>query len=189
MTRRALKVWVSALSLYAGAALAHHSIGMIEIGMPIWMKATVVSYEPKNPHVMIHVDRARADGQLEPLLIEGPIMIRLERMHLARDFIKPGDVIELCGFPYRKDILAKSAALHAMLLVLPDGRWQPWGPYGKLDNCVRPADTPEQWARFLKAVPMGLEYWCKGLGYARVPSVAPPGFVQAVNRQIGDVCE
>jgi len=185
------------LLLYACAAGAHHSIGMIDIGSPIWVKATVVSYEPRFPHVLIHVERTR-DGQVEPLEIEGPNMDRLERMNLARDFIRRGDVIEVCGFPFKKDVIAAHAAmppgtmklpaLHAQLLVLADGRWQPWGPYGKLDNCVRAQDTPQQWTAFLKSVPMGLEYWCKGLAYRSAPTVAPPSLVDEVNRTLDNVC-
>ena len=178
------------VALGAGPALAHHSIKMIDTASPVWLKATVVSYEPRNPHVLIHVE-----GNVT---IEGPIMRRLEEMKLAKDFIKAGDIIEICGFPFKQDVIASNAAmpvgtpklpaLHAQLLVLPNGRWQPWGPYGKLDNCVRPNDTPKQWADFINAVPMGHEYWCKGLALATVPSVAPKAFVQEVNEHISAPC-
>jgi len=141
--RRLHRLMACAAALCAGPAFAHHSIKMIEISSPVWLEATVVSYEPRNPHVLIHVMEKRADGSTNPIIVEGPIMRRLEDMRLAKDFIKPGDVLRMCGFPFKQDVIASNLpALHVHLLVLPDGRWQPWGPYGKLDNCVRPDDSP-----------------------------------------------
>jgi uncharacterized protein DUF6152 len=196
-TRRILQFLAFAAALAAGPALAHHSIKMIDVASPQWLSVTVISYEPRNPHVLIHVQENRPDGAKSTMTLEGPIMRRLQEMHLAKDFIKPGDVLEVCGFPFTQDVVATHfstaglpplPALHAHLLVLPDGRWQPWGPYGKLDNCVRAGDTPQRWADFINAVPMGLEYWCKGLSRASVPSVAPKTFVEDVNRQLSSTC-
>ncbi len=162
-------------TLMGAPAVAHHSIGMIEIGSPVWVEATVVRYEPRNPHVLIHVEQRLADGRVTPLTVEGPIMARLERMNLPRDFLKPGDVIRLCGFPFRKDIVANHAsapagtpelpALHAHLIIRADGQWQPWGPYGKLDNCIREDDGVDAWVAFIGRDAMAREYWCKAQGY------------------------
>jgi hypothetical protein len=182
----------------SGSALAHHSIKMIDIASPVWITARIVSYEPRNPHVLIHVEEQRADGTTNALTVEGPILRRLGEMHLAQDFIRPGDVIQLCGFPFKQDVIASNAAtpglqklpaLHAHLLVLPNGQRQPWGPYGKLDNCVRPADTPADWAAFVNAVPMGKEYWCRGLSHSTVPSLATPEFVAEVNHLLRTPCD
>lgn len=195
--RRMQRSMAFAAALCAGPAIAHHSIKMIEISSPVWLEATVVSYEPRNPHVLIHVVEKRADGSTNPVTVEGPIMRRLEDMRLPKDFIKPGDVLRMCGFPFKQDVLAYNAAtpglqklpaLHVHLLVLPNGRWQPWGPYGKLDNCIRPGDSPQRWVEFLDTVPMGLEYWCKGLAHSNVPSVAPQGFLDEVDRRIAMPC-
>lgn len=189
MNARKTRAWTLAALLCAGPAFAHHSIGMIDIAAPVWLKATVIRYEPRNPHVLIHVEETRADGTVKPWTIEGPIMARLGRMNLARDFLKPGDVIEICGFPFRKPGPPELPALHAQVLVLPDGTRQPWGPYGKLDNCVRPHDDARTWADWVNAVPTAREYWCKGLLHAGVPSVAPKAFVEDVNRRLASPCQ
>jgi hypothetical protein len=199
MNHRTLRACVLAALGCAVPAGAHHAIGMFDISTPVWVKVSVVRYEPREPHVLIFVEQKTADGRSRSLTIEGPIMSRLRRMNLARDFIEPGDVIEICGFPFRKDVLAERGvlpdgvgalpALHAQLLVLPDGRRQPWGPYGKLDNCVRPGDTAQAWALFVDGAPMAREYWCKGLAYSSVPSVAPKALVEEVNRRMASPCD
>ena len=163
-------VFLFAAGLASGVE-AHHSIGLFDLASPVWIKAVVVRYEPRNPHVMIELRQDAADGKSAIWKIEGPILSRLERMRLAPEFIKPGDVLEVCGFPYRNGIAGEghgapadaSRQLHGMVLVLPDGARQPWGPYGKLDNCIRPPDTASMWVSFLDAQPMAQEYWCKGL--------------------------
>ena len=40
----------------AGSLRAHHSSSMFDLSTPIWVKGTVVSYAPVNPHVMIALD-------------------------------------------------------------------------------------------------------------------------------------
>ena len=198
MNNKSIPVWILAGSLCAAPVLAHHSNAMIENSTPIWVKATVIRYEPRNPHVLIFVDEKRPDGQVRHLTVEGPNMPRLERMNLARDFIKPGEVIELCGFPFKKDVIAQHAALppggpelpalHAEMLVLPNGKMQPWGPYGKMDNCVRPNDSAQTWMDFVNADPIAQQSWCRGMSYANVPSVAPKALVEEVNRRMSSPC-
>src|SRR5215471_12993564 len=82
----------------AGQLRAHHSISAIEITTPVWVKGTVVQYEPINPHAMIELDVRGADGEMQRWRLQGPNPARLERYHLASDFLKVGDVIEACGF-------------------------------------------------------------------------------------------
>lgn len=167
-----------AAMLAAVPVCAHHSIGMIAVDSPVWVRATVVRYEPRNPHVLIHLDGGR--------VIEGPILARLARMSVPRDFLKPGDVIELCGFPFRHPTTA-SPALHAHLLVLPDGRRQPWGPYGRLDNCLRAGDSARQWVDFIDGAPMAHEYWCRSVAMT-AKSVAPEALVDEVTRGLATPC-
>ncbi len=189
---------ILSISLCIGPALAHHNMGMIEFSTPIWVKATVLRYEPRNPHVLIWVEQKLADGQVKPMMVEGPNMLRLERMHLSKDFIKPGEVIELCAFAFRKDVIAQHnalppggpdlPALHVGLLMLPDGRKQPWGPYGKMDNCVRANDTAQVWVDFVNTDEIGRELWCRGMSYTTAPSVAPKALVEEVNRRMATPC-
>ena len=149
-------------AICATPLLAHHSISTIDISTPVWVKGTVVRYEAVNPHTMIELDESTADGQVRRWTIEGPIPSRLDRYGLDKDFLKAGDVIDVCGFaPKRSGAKPPSPRfVHGHLLVLQSGRMQLWGPYGKLDNCVRRADEAQAWADFLDMSPMARQMWC-----------------------------
>src|ERR1044071_9384180 len=133
---RRIASWTAAIAALACTAplLAHHSISMIETTTPIWVKGTVVSYEAINPHVLIVLDKKKEDGQLERWTVEGPILARLARMNLPDGFLKAGDAIEICGFPFKQEVLAKGPTprvlpalfMHGHLIVMPDGRLRPW---------------------------------------------------------------
>lgn len=68
-------------------------------------------------------------------------------MPKGTSFVKPGDVIEVCGFDLREnlrawcpprvpdDTILKFA--HGKLLVMPNGLMQSWVSYGRIENCVR----------------------------------------------------
>jgi hypothetical protein len=131
--------------------------------------------------------------------VEGPILARLQRMNLDQDFLKPGDVVEVCGFPFRKEILSQRStatspgpslpSLHAHVLVTPDGKMRPWGPYGKLENCIRATDRPQAWLDFVNRDPMAREYWCRSRTYVKVPSIAPQAFIDEIDRRMAKPCE
>ena len=154
----------------AGSLAAHHSISMIEITAPIWVKGTVVRYEIVNPHTMIEVEERTDGGQVIRWTVEGPIIGRIQRMGVDASFLKAGDVIELCGFRRKRQGLDSKTAepgvlppyIHGHLLVLPNGRMRPWGPYGKLENCVRPEDRAAAWVEFLNDDSLARELWCNG---------------------------
>jgi len=183
----------------AGPAWAHHSSSLFDLSAPLWVRGAVVSYQPINPHVLITIEGRQADGKHRQWIVEGPNLDRLERMHLDANFLKAGDVIEVCGFPYRKEILAQHASaadgaatlpsFHGHVLALPDGRMRPWGPYGKLERCIRPNDSPEKWIAFLNADPMAREYWCRSLSNVKDPSHAAPAFVDTVTHRMARACD
>lgn len=155
----------------AGRLQAHHSSGTIDATTPVWVKGTVVEYEPINPHAMIELEVRGADGNTERWTVQGPAPGRLERYHLARDFLKAGDVIEACGFvpkPQPEKSWPPPRFIHSQLLLMPDGQMQLWGPYGKLENCVRPNDSTQRWLQFLEN-PMARDMWCKNRTYPPVP--------------------
>ncbi len=164
MKRIAIATCVAATAALAcaGRLHAHHSISTIDITTPVWVKGTVVEYVPGSPHAMIQLDVRGADGEEQRWTVEGPFPGRLERYHLARDFLKAGDVIEACGFvpkPNAERSFPPPRFIHSDLLLMPDGQMQLWGPYGKLDNCVRPTDSTERWLQFLDN-PMARDLWC-----------------------------
>ena len=151
------------------------------------MKGTVADYRVLHPHVMVTLEVQGADGKPAKWDIEGPNLMRLERMHVPADFLKAGDVIEVCGFrlkqPWRKEHF-----VHGPVLVMPDGRMRLWGPYGKLENCIRPGDTAEKWVGFLKEDAMALPSWCSGRRLTLVPSVAEAALVEEIDRRAGKPC-
>ena len=157
----------------ASPLLAHHSISAIDITTPVWVKGAVVEYVPGSPHAMIELEVRGTDGETQRWRVEGPYPGRLGRYHLANDFLKPGDVIEACGF-VPKTQPEKSwpppRFIHSQLLLMPDGQMQLWGPYGKLKNCVRPTDSAQRWLQFLENS-MARDLWC--LTYAATFPLSP----------------
>jgi hypothetical protein len=43
-------------------AEAHHSVGMFDLSTPIWVKGTVIAYEPIAPNAMIHLEETTANA-------------------------------------------------------------------------------------------------------------------------------
>lgn len=121
--------------------------------------------------------------------------MRHARMGADEKFLKPGDVVEVCGFPFKADILANSenpsvfASMHGHLVKLPDGHMRLWGPYGKLVNCVRPNDQAQAWAEFLNADPLGQEAWCKGQTYVNVALLPSKETVASINNLLSNRCK
>ena len=190
MKRIATCVAVTAALACSGQLRAHHSISVIDITTPVWIKGTVVEYVPGSPHALIGLDVRAVDGEVQRWTVEGPFPGRLERYHLARDFLKPGDVIEACGF-VPKPQPEKSRPerfIHSQLLLMPDGQMQLWGPYGKLENCVRPNDSAQRWLQFLEN-PMARDLWCNN--YAATFPVSPLAskpLVDDINGELAPHC-
>jgi hypothetical protein len=187
-----------------GTLFAHHSVSMIDVSTPVWIKGTVVKYEPISPHAMFELDERTADGQVQRWTIEGPFPGRLARilsfngMQPNEDFLHTGDVIEVCGFrPNRNQSIGNVSAspdvsrpyIHGHVLVMPDGRMESWGPYGKVDNCVREADEPDTWVKFLDEDPLAHGFRCNSKKFVAVASTAPNGFVDAVDAALARPCD
>jgi hypothetical protein len=171
----------------AGELRAHHSLSAIDITTPVWVKGTIVQYEPINPHAMIELDVRGADGTVLRWTVQGPAPARLERYHLARDFLKAGDVIEACGFVPKPqgDSWPPPRFIHSQLILMPDGQMQLWGPYGRLKNCVRPGDSAQRWLRFLEN-PMARELWGCNNDAAAIPlsPLASKPLVDAIDGEL-----
>lgn len=192
--------WAAAFAALAcvGSLRAHHSSSMFDDSVPIWIKGTVVRAEPANPHAWIVVEENTADGSAQQWTVEGPIQARLNRMGVDKDFLKPGDVIEVCGFalkaygssrgagpdPYR----SSTQFVHGHMLVLPDGRKRLWAPYGKLNNCVRLDDSVQSWVDFLNADPLAWEAWCTWRPGSTPSVVVSNAFLDEVKRSLDKPC-
>lgn len=193
--------WTAAIIALAvaGMAVAHHSISMFEIAAPVWVKGTVVRYEQMNPHVRIVLDETTNERIDRRWLIEGPTLRRLGLMNVGPDFIEAGDVIEICGFPPKAEFSSQRPspdtvgypprALHGHVLRLPDGQMRHWGPYGKIENCIRPEDQSETWVNFLNTDPMARTAWCMSPNFVWAASLPPQKFVDEVNSLMTNPCE
>jgi hypothetical protein len=193
-----LASWVIAAAALASVCPleAHHSISMIDISKSIWIKGTVVRYEQVNPHAFIALQERTEDGRIRRWTVEGPILARLNRMGVGKNFLKAGEVIEVCGFPLKENIsfrnLSENASgsprpfVHGHMLVMSDGQMRPWGPYGKLDNCVRPDDPAQRWLNFLNKDPIARDLWC---ARTSLPTSASRALVDQINRGLTKPCE
>lgn len=196
MRRGVISAAAVAALVCAGPLGAHHSISTVDLTAPVWVKGTVVRYEIGNPHTMIELDVTSADGQVVRWTMDGPIPGRAQRMGVDGSLLSRGDVIEACGFHYKSQVSAHAETgaplppfMHAHLLVLPDGRMQPWGPYGKLNNCVRPTDKVQSWLDLLNNDAIARDLWCQP-PRTNVPTVAaakPLG--DEIDRRLAAPCQ
>lgn len=197
---RTVATWAAALGTLAfvGSLSAHHSISMFDIGKPIWIKGTIVRFERVNPHVLFTLEQTQDDGQLRHWTIEGPGLNSFNRAGLGDDFVRPGDVVEVCGFGFKDEVLARNAGLdprgrarpglHGHVLVMAGGRMRLFGGYGKIDNCVRPDDDAQIWLAFLNTDARARNAWCNGRNFLGFPSLAPKPFVDEVDRRLTNPC-
>lgn len=180
----------------AGPLVAHHSISTVDITTPVWVKGTVVRYELGSPHTMIELDEKTADGRTVRWTLDGPWPGRIQRMHVDKTLMKPGDVVEVCGFHYKSQRQAHAETgaplppiMHADLLVLPNGKMQPWGPYGKLNNCVRPDDDVQAWVDFLDNDAIARELWCHPTRKSVETVAAAKPLGEEIDRQLAVSCQ
>ena len=199
--RTKLVKWAAPIAMLAvaGAVSAHHSISMFDISTPIWVEGVVVSHDAVNPHTILSLEESASDGTARRWLVEGPSLQKLARMGLGSDFIRPGDVLQVCGFPPKAEFSSQRAspdsagypaqAFHGHLLVMPGGRMSIWGSYGKLENCIRPGDQPQMWIDFINTDPMARDAWCASRAFASAASPPPRGLINEINRRMTNPCD
>jgi hypothetical protein len=134
--------------LPAGSLLAHHSLANHDTTKPVRVKGTIVQFHPINPHSFIYLEEKGTDGQTRRWAVEGPSVLQLTRRGLEKA-LKPGDVVEVCGYAPREALMWQIASadsratslagrlITAELLVMPDGQEQSWGDYG-FHHCFAP---------------------------------------------------
>lgn len=152
MTKTTATWTAAAVLASAGSLAAHHSLVLFDTSAPVWVKGVVVRFERINPHSRIFVDQETGDGQVRTWAVDGPARFQLLGMDLADDFLKAGDVIEVCGFTMKEEVAARRARpevadanrfdrfMNGNLLVMPDGRKRFWSDYGHLSQCLDPND-------------------------------------------------
>ena len=142
-----LTVLVTLIS--GGSLLAHHSLANHDTTTAVRVKGTIVQFHQINPHSFIYLEQKDPDGQVRRWAIEGPSIVQLKRRGLADDVLKPGDVIEVCGYLPKENVIWQIAStapnavslagrlITAEVVVMPDGREQSWGDYG-FHKCFAP---------------------------------------------------
>ena len=151
--------WIVLVAVLAwpGALTAHHSLVRFDTTTPVWLKGTVVRFDLVNPHVRFFLDQTKEDGQTQRWLVDGPPSNNLARMRIGPDFLKAGDVIEVCGFVLKEEVASQRALppassnpsvlsgrpLSGHLLVMPNGKRQFWSDYGVLEKCLNPGESKE----------------------------------------------
>ena len=166
---------------------AHHASSSIDLSTPIFVKGTVVRFDRINPHTIIELDEA-VGAEVRRWRIEGPFLAQLKRMGVDERLLEPGDVIEACGFPLKDATPDAQPLIHGHVLALPNGHLRLWGPYGKIDNCVRPADDARRWLELLKSDPLAKESWCDKARAALPTRSESRPLVDELNRLLAQPC-
>lgn len=148
--------WLAVLAVLvsAGSLLAHHSLGNYDTTKAVRVKGTVTQFHQINPHSFIFLDQKDTDGQTRRWAVEGPGVRQLNRSGFAKDVLKAGDVVEVCGYLPKEPIVWQIAGadpstpspsgrlINAEVLVMPDGKQQSWGDYG-FHKCYEPGYTDQ----------------------------------------------
>lgn len=142
----------------AGSLLAHHALGGYDTTTAVRVRGTVVVFQRVNPHSHLVVDEKAKDGKIHRWVVDGPNALQLTRRNFAKDALKAGDTVEVCGYVPRSgtesqrtifmeppDLHLKSPAqvsisgqiMDGEVLVMPDGQKQVWSDYGH-HKCLGP---------------------------------------------------
>lgn len=182
----ALRAAAVAAVVFAASLQAHHANSSIDLATPIWVKATVVRFDRINPHTIIELDEI-VGGDVRRWRIEGPFLARLQRLGVDAQLFEAGDVIEACGFPL-KDAAPDARLIHGHVLVLPNGQLRSWGPYGKMQNCLRPGDDPKRWHELMQSDPLAREAWCDKARAAIPTRAESRALVDEIDAALAQTC-
>jgi hypothetical protein len=134
----ALMVGLAALLLSSRVA-AHHSFSAeFDPTKAINFKGVVTRVQYSNPHVLVFVE-VRSGANVDVWALDGPSLYSFDRKGLQRNFIKVGDVLDVCGYstlPGVASTVVDSATgktarkFSAEQLTLPNGQKVAWTDYG-----------------------------------------------------------
>jgi hypothetical protein len=130
-----------------GSLLAHHALVQYDTTTPVRVRGTVVVFERVNPHSRLVVDEKQKDGRIHRWVVDGPNTLQLIRRDFAKDSLKAGDIVEVCGYVTKAGTESQRTLfmepsisgqiLDGETLVMPDGRKQAWNDYG-VHKCLGP---------------------------------------------------
>jgi hypothetical protein len=105
----------------AGASmplLAHHGVGMYDMGHPTTVTGVVKRFEWTNPHAYIYLDVKDEKGKVVEWSVEMMALNHLKSYGWSRNLVQPGDVISCTGGAAKSG----SPAMLSSIIKLPDGR-------------------------------------------------------------------
>lgn len=135
------KMWLWALTC-AGSLLAHHALTAFDTTTAVRVKGVIVQFQQINPHSFIFIEGTGPDGQSRRWAVEGPSVLQLTRRPMGQEALKPGALVEVCGYlpkevtswqivnPNKAGVSLAGRLLNAEMIVMPDGKRQSWGDYG-----------------------------------------------------------
>jgi hypothetical protein len=149
--KRTTTPWLLALivSLPAASLLAHHSLASYDTTTAVHVKGTIVQVHLINPHSILLLESTNTDGTRQRWAVEGPSVLQLYRTSVPKDFLKAGDVVEVCGYLPKEHVVWQMGStdpsvqslsgrlLNGESLVLADGSEHSWGDYG-VHKCFTP---------------------------------------------------
>ncbi len=118
MNARAFAIAITALSLLALPAAAHHSFAMFDQQKVVTLKGTVKNFEWVNPHSWIYLMVADDSGVPIQWAIEMGSPAQTSRIGWKPDSIKPGDEVTIEMNPLKDG--ARGGTI--VSLTLPDGK-------------------------------------------------------------------
>lgn len=80
-------------------AAAHHGWGAYDAGSPQTLTGTVERVQPEGPHAAIRLRAAGGGGKTWEVVLAPPS--RMRNRGLPADTLRPGDTVELRGYPHR----------------------------------------------------------------------------------------
>jgi hypothetical protein len=102
MKSRILVVFAAAMLLYGGRAYAHHSFAATYfVDQVITVKGTVTEFLFRNPHSFLKVQAPDDKGEMQIWAVEWAGGAQLAQANVAKDTLKPGDLVVVSGNPGR----------------------------------------------------------------------------------------
>ena len=148
--------WLAILVAFVstGSVRAHHSLANYDTTRAVRVKGTIVEFHRINPHSFIFLEEKTTDGSIRRWAVEGPSVVQLNRKGFPKDGLKPGEVVEVCGYVPKETIMWQIAGsdpgaislsgrlINAETMVMPDAHEQTWSDYGG-HKCFAPEYTDQ----------------------------------------------
>src|SRR5262245_5978310 len=142
MRRHVASLAILVAFVSTGSVRAHHSLARFDTTRAVRVKGTIVAFHRINPHSIIILEQTGTDGGMRRWAAEGPSGLQLNRKGFPKDGLKPGDVVEVCGYIPKEATVWQIAStdpgaislsgqlINAESMVMPDLHEQSWGDYG-----------------------------------------------------------